>query len=336
MSVIGTNLVSRGQSGEFTLVNGEGGRRYTAVYQVKVTSASDGPAIVVAAVGLPTLGDPYSFGNDSDASVTLTSLTPARTDGTRLSWHVVASWETPDRNEGNDNPLEWESEISIGFAQFTEGVQQATNVAAVGLIPPGQLGPIVNSAQIPFDPPPERDSSRLWYRLTKFVADFPWEQAQEYQDAVNIDDFLLPMDSIGLVKKLIAKRTAKMTNIGGSLRFQKNAAGTSVYYWPVTYDIQFKPEGWRFNVLDRGLDRRQEPGDPDGRGGTISLDDLIVFNPDGIKTAKIRDDKGVPLNEPVNFNGQGQPLKRNEPAVYHKWIVYEELPFAALNLQQGL
>lgn len=334
MAVVQTTLVARGQAGDFTLVNGEGGRRYVGVYNVEVSAAADGPAIVVGAVGLPELGDTYAFGNDADTSVNLVSLAPNRVDGTRLLWQVVATWETPDRNEGEDDPLEWEPEISVGFAQFTRPVTKAINVDQVGFILPNRKpGPIVNSRGTPYDPQPDRDDSRLWWRMTKFLNQFPWEQSREYQDAVNADAFFLPMDSIGLVLKFIQPREAKITNIGGSLKFQKNAAGEKVYFWPVTYEMQFKPESWRFEILDQGMFRRQDVGDPRWTTGDIISSSDPEFDDNGQKAAMVRDDNGVPFNGPVNFDGNGQPLEWFQDPVFHTWEVYEELPFVDLNLQ---
>jgi len=57
---------------------------------------------------------------------------------------------------------------------------------------------------------------------------------------------------------------------------------------------------------------RRAAGDPDGKGSTISPGDLVAA---GLPTnAIMQDTNGIPLSEPVLFDGNGQPLKTGPQA----------------------
>ena len=56
---------------------------------------------------------------------------------------------------------------------------------------PGSSGAVHNSAFTVYDPPLERDDSRLILRVTKHLAAFPWTDARKYKDVVNSDQFTI-------------------------------------------------------------------------------------------------------------------------------------------------
>lgn len=342
MAVVQSKLHWTGQTGGWEL---GGSREYTSIHHVYTDDPRDGPAVVLTH-GMPwALGDSYiGVGNDSDRDCKLVSLVPNRCPDTRLKWEVVAKWQQlpSDELEGlgggrmnnhgdpTDDPLEECDAIDVSYAQFTEPVEKAWyRRGFVGTAAQkrkaGQQYPVGNSALTPYDPPPERDNSRLVLRLTKTMAQFPSAQADAFQDAVNNDKFTIKKPFQGFTMTF-AQYQAKMQNIGGVWQLVNG-----VSRWRVTYEIHKWPRtnGWRELVLDRGRLRRMAEGDPNGRGGTISASDIIQ----GVaQWAPQQDLTGMALPEAVPLDGDGQPIKPGDPEVYILWSYYQEMPFAPLNL----
>jgi hypothetical protein len=73
--------------------------------------------------------------------------------------------------------------------------------------------------------------------------------------------------------------------------------------------------------------RKAEAGDPDGRGGTISLTDLIGGVP---PNAAIVGVDGFPVNGPVLLNGAGEAKDAADRVpIYITWQKYQEITYPA-------
>lgn len=326
-------------------------REYTTPYHVEVDDPNDGPQVVVDANGLPVIGNQYTgVGNDVDLAAYCVSLTPSRVPGDRLLWKVIAKWTTipgpglggegsgsrkvkvkDDGETPTDNPLEFRPDIEVTTAQFTSPVERAKYIsgfsAAINQFrAPDSFGPVVNSALTVYDPPLERDDSRMVVRITRYKSAFPWADAEKYKDAVNSDDFTI--DKPGIMVRTFKKYTCKLSPITGSYELVNGD-----HFWNVTYEFHVNNEypgiGWRVQVVDRGVVVSAREGDPNGRGGTISASDIVAGTP---QVRRLVDAGGMPITEPVLLNGSGQPLNPGSPPVYIVYAIYPEHPFAALGM----
>ena len=314
-------------------------REYTVVWKVLVDSPLDGPKIVIDGViaTLPAFPSDitYAIGNDVDTSVTLNSLVPKRTGDTRLQWLVTGKYSRPSGSEsGTDedgnptsDPLQFRNDVQINFAQFQLPVEKATYIGPTVFTPRGAIFiengaevPVTNSAGVRFVPGETRDDSRMVITITKNLQDFPIDQAEEYKDAVNADSFNVTLSP--RQTKRFQKLTVKNGNIGGSYEFTNE-----IFYWRVTYELHVNPDGWNRALVDRGVEARALLGDDDGKGGEIN-----VLNDGEPALRRLTDQEGVPISDPVRFDGNGQPLQEGSPAIFMTYRIYNELPFRALNL----
>lgn len=314
-------------------------RTYTGTLIVQVSSRSDGPEVVVAGCTV-SLGDTYALGNDSDSDAICTSLDPKPVGGTGKLWHVAVKYETQDgeSESGQDvngnptnNPLEFRDEVEVNWNTYSVPVEKAIfreGFVGDALIkrPVDSEGPVHNSVFVPFDPPLERDMSRLVLRVTRYHAAFPIATAILYKDAINSDVFTVNKVPQQLGEFQVPKYAAKMRPITG--------VWTTVNdydVWRTTYEVEIDFEyGWRPQVVDRGVCARAAAGDPNGRGGIISPSEIVEGVP---QVRRMLDAEGFPIAEPVLLNGDGQPLADNEEPVYLTWSVYSrELPFDFLGI----
>lgn len=340
MAVVQSKLFWTGQTGGWEL---GGKREYVSIHHVYTDDPRDGPAVVLTN-GMPWgLGDDYSgIGNDSDPECKLVSMVPNRMPDTRLKWEVVAKWQQlpvggggefkgmNNKGEPTDDPLDEMDGIELTYAQFQEPVAKAWYRSgfkgeAAKMRTAGKQYPVTNSAMVPYDPPPERDNSRLVLRLTKTMQKFPSTDADAYQDAVNSDAFTInkPFQGFNMV---FPKWNAKMQNIGGAWQLVNG-----VSRWRVTYEIHKWPRriGWREEVLDRGHSRRQMAGDTNPQGKVISASGQVTGAPQwGPNQAP----NGMVITEALSFDGDGQPIAPGDPEVWILWSYYPELAYAPLNL----
>lgn len=131
-------------------------------------------------------------------------------------------------------------------------------------------------------------------------------QAADYKDSLN-DDFFWGFTA-GHVR---------ITDISSNSVWDNGQ-----FYWRTTYQFAFKPankwpHGWDIELLDQGTRSWQINPNP----------------PPVMHFALVLDANGMPLNQPVPFNGSGDPLgSSSEPMVYRVWQLYPRKDFSALNL----
>lgn len=107
---------------------------------------------------------------------------------------------------------------------------------------------VVNSALDPFDPPLERDDSRLILRIRRNEAAFSATDAAQYKDKINSDVFA--GQAIGAVK---------VNDITGDPAW----SGEMGLYFVVTYEFEISnlAWGWNLKVLDAGYNVLNGSGD---------------------------------------------------------------------------
>ena len=344
MSVIGVKELFEEQSGLETVGFQ---REYVTVYHVTTNDQNDGPQIVVDADGLPVIGNQYTgVGNDVDLNAYCVSLTPTRVPGSLYLWRVVAKWTTvpgpgaggegsgsrrirvnKDGDAPTDDPFEFQDEVEVTSTQFTEPVDKAIYIsgffgAVAEARQPNTESAIINSALTVLDPPLERDASHMVIRITTNKDSFPFADAEQYRDAVNSDAFTI--NKPGIMNRTFQKYTCKLQPIQGVYQIING-----INVWRVTYEFHVNKKTWRVEVLDRGVAVSYREGDPNGRGGTVAIADLVEGVP---RVRRLLDSTGMPITEPVLLNGAGKLNSPTLPPVYIKYAVYDELPFAALGM----
>lgn len=324
MSVTETTLLWTGQG---ATRESSSNRTYTATYLVKTDDEQDGPQVVLDGATLPTLYSGYSYGNDVDYQATLKSLSPSRVDGNRMLWHVTASWETPgskkednnEKGEPTSDPTLWHDDLEFSTVRFQRPVEKAFYIQGYGDPADGVLrarnndqGPMCNSAFVPFDPPLERDDSRLHIKIGKWSRGFPAELLN-YVDCVNNAPWSINKPAYGFVRTF-EKYTVKVNAISGTFQIVNN-----IPIWKVTWEFEYRWDDWTEEVLDRGLQAVVTPA--------VSVSPSLLGKP---KLERITDLYGVPVSEPVLFDGKGNILADGQPPVYGHWSIYQEVDFSPL------
>lgn len=233
-------------------------QRYEREFVVRTNSIYDGPNVVVGAVGIPYLWQPYQFGNDRNIIAlarkytTIERLAP----GTN-AWKVVVEYETPkpfnsslaggaqggsfDVPGANQNPI-----IEMPSIEFdVENYQTTAYACFMNDVQPGLITPvpICNSAGEAYDPPPQMDASRLNMIITRnepINTPHP-KVAVYYQDTLNSDTFWGCPPGTVKVMSIKTKRASR----------QIANTGQIFMYLVSTYVFQFR---WTWNVYlaDKG------------------------------------------------------------------------------------
>ncbi len=309
-------------------------RTYAAQWLVETTDSADNQVVVANALR-GYLGQPWAgFGNGQDLEAICVSITPSRVPDSTKFWIVQGKWETPQREDqsddnGNptDNPLDWRDRVEVGSAKFTVPVESAkliTDLAGVGR-PANSEGPVIAASGEVLDPPLEKEEAYRIYRITRMMKNFPAEQLDEYENAVNSDVVTLVKDGL---KRTFQKYTLKMEPATSALQYHRRDDGSEIFYWAVPYEVHHKKSGWRRKILNMGHHRRATAGDPDGRGGTISNSDLLNGQP---HMRRVVDADDNPMGK-VMLDLDGQPLAMGADPVYLTYAVHDELPFKKLGI----
>lgn len=350
MSVVAANLAWAGASGEARFDS----REYTAVYRVQTDDKYDQAQTILSYFSVvgPYVGFIYQYGNDIDIAAVCDSIRPTRVSESAYYWDVEFHYATSENEEGEDedgkktgNPLNFRDEIDVGQTSITRTAEQAWREGgfvgqAAAKYPIGSFGDVVNSAGVPFNPTLEKEHKQHVYRITKHMANYP----------ANHDALLMHLNkNVWTINKPNYNFTKTIQKWHGQLlalnaSFDVQTQGNNVIrYWKVTYEILHDPVYPLIDEpLDRGITRRAALGDPDGRGGLMGFKgDGSAMNaleyaaqiPPGVpERMRIRDPFGDPITEPVNLNGDGQPLKEGQAPVWLKYRKYPDADLTVLNL----
>jgi hypothetical protein len=319
---------------------------YEAPYRIKVNSALDGPGTIFSYLRAngPWLGDGFSYGADTDTSATLTEWSnPTREKGSDSVWIATARYsnkvgggQKPDTSGSpTDWPLDWRPEMHISWAQhevpcetaiYRGGFTHATPRFTLG----NEYAP-QNSALEIYDPPLVKDFSRATLRCRMFRELYNFGVASALLDLVNKNSatFQPYLNVLGGV----AARTLKVSNVQGTPKRENREHPTYGYrvwldYFELEIEIQYRRDGWRDNVVDRGLRKIVEPGAADGFGGTFSLVDLAAGNIAPNQAIKGPDQQ--PISGPVLLDGAGNPKQVTDRVpVTIQWQKYGEESYVA-------
>lgn len=327
------------QPGSPSVQSGTAGQlSVTRLYHVRTSVATDGPITVLAASGLPTDGDGYAYQSESVPSCTVRRRTPVRDKDVKTLWLVTCEYETPssdsdkDKNNPNgspktDDPFEDHPRIYSNFAHFTIPVEEAELLTAL----PGALGravnsvgPVINSAGVPFVPGLEMDDPHLILIIERNENVANLNQHASFINAVNTDAFVINQQGIQYNALVGELKINDITTSG--LKARKG-----IPFLPVRYEIHVR-DNWDDNVIDRGFQAIGNVGDPDGLGGYYT--DLTEGAP---PLRELKDRLGNQMTVPVLFNGQGQPAANGGDVFKIRYRKYRNRrAFAPLDLPNNL
>lgn len=314
--------------------HGSGGASYSAVYRAWTDDPLDNAETIVDYV-LGTagfsIGDTYAYGNDSDSASFLDSIEPQKLRESSTMWEVVLNYE-PVTNEqsqqpdssGNpsSDPTDWQDTIDENSFTTTLPVEVAMYHSgfigqAAAMRRPKSVGPVTNSAGMPFVPGLEREAevttvTRQFYSASSAAS----EALRPYIGSVNVIPYNVSRVDMSYERRW-EKLTARVKKVTASYR---RVNGFNV--WLNTIEIWVQEWGWRAELVDRGRYRRAMPGDEDRNGNVISSSDVPRVLTQAQVTA-IDDWNGDPVADDVLLNGDGQPNKLDAQPVY---IVYSKYP----------
>lgn len=320
---------------------------YVARYFVKCSTPLDSPKVVLdhfrRNYSLPWIGKVFSYGTSNGYSLaavcrTISATPIAKSEG---CYEVEVGYEPIDEEENDQpperkldrngkatsNPLEWADEIEISNYQIMLVAEQGTfrqtvpNVGGNPILRADRESAIINSAGVPFDPPPEYELDVEVLRITKYVAGYD-NSLRNYVSAVNND--AVTINKVDYKFKYdFGPYTCKIKNVAFTYGNQNG-----VKFYRQVAELHINPAGWRRQILDRGMARKAMAGDPDGNGSIISASDAPeAGNP---VFRRIVDADGYPITEPVLLDGKGQPLSPDKPPVFLEYSLYHETAFAGL------
>lgn len=248
---------------------------YSRTWLVKTNNKLDREDTVAGASGLPV----YAEAHPANANAYANEISYAQADSTDTLWHVTATYTTErdlNSDPSNDEVLvSWDSEI------YQEALFE--DVDGEG---------IVNSAGDYFiDPVPTRDAAYLIAKIRANVTSVPtW--VIDLQNAVNDSQITVG----GLA---IAAGLAKLQRLTIGEREKRD----STTFYPLSFELHIKKEGWRLEPLDAGF-------------RAIS----------GSDRNNIQDGNDSEVNQPVLLDGAGGELANPGPttAVFLDFEIYQE------------
>ncbi len=296
-------------------------RTYVRSFRVLVGNIYDGPRTVLSATGVPRAFDPYVFGQESDDYALCRHVTADRMQPASLYWKVVARYETPEPRERgnesagtgsekagqNDNPLLMLPEVTTSTEKFRELIYWVYDPLRDN---DKKIQPCRNSANQVFDPPPEKDASRLTLTITRNESIGTPHPSVDviYADAVNADVFWGCNPGIWKCQGITTARETKQL-----------ANGTILPYLKCTYKFEARPD-WDILILDAGTYYFEN-----------AFDMRTVAPNDKRKLFKLKDstiEKGL-------LNGQGELNPDGDPPVFLRVRPYVRVPFGPLALPQS-
>lgn len=212
-------------------------------------------------------------------------------------WFVDVEYSTL-WDPGSGNPLLVPPEIRWDGVVIRKAVDEALYINAAGVISP-EFGAVVNSAWDPYEPPPEQNDGYHRVTITINLNRFPREIPEKHEFTINS------------VPWYDFKRATVLMNPMSGNWFKR----ARIWYFRATYTLEIKRATWDLFLLNRGY--RQ----------------LVPDAAYGAHREEIRDrSAGHGPSSPYLLAENGSRLEPEGDPIYHRWRVYDETDFNALNL----
>jgi hypothetical protein len=203
---------------------------YTRHFKAVTSDINDGPAVVRSYVSCPKRGESYNVSaNEKDLLATCVKVDVEPTDSPFV-FYVTAEYST-DRlvSLTFDNPLNMPAELNWGSAPYERPMFR------------DYFGvPVVNSSRERYDPPIMSEEKRPVLTIRRNESTYNALNALLYEDSVNA----APVTFDGLTAQ---PGYAKINSITSTKQ-----ADLATQYRQLTYEIEFRREGFWFFALDLG------------------------------------------------------------------------------------
>lgn len=273
-------------------VNARWERNYSVIYRARTDHPRVGANAVLAACPV-AIGDTYAAGavgppdtTEADTGSYCNNIAATNDSDDALNWTVTVDYGPTEPLD--ENPLDRKPTVDWDF--LTED----------GIVDVDQDGlAVVNAAYDSFDPPLVRGRHPAILVVTRNEAQFLYSWVADLTDATNDADFIYVGD---LGKWLIAKITS--SNNEATL-----SNGTVVTFWPVRYELHFRPEGWGKTILNQGMRQLTVAG--------TAWEPILV--------------NGQPISSPSLLDATGRALAAAGTPTYLDFRIYREVDFTILN-----
>lgn len=278
MTVISFDEIADGRDGSESMdATNAVSRRVTRVFRAVTNSNTDYSETILSHVDCPRVG----MLHPTDVGLWCRGVRPVQEHG-KTVWKVTATYASSPASEIDEDPLLDGLQITWGTAAYQRPIWKDINGDA-----------ITNVVGEFFDPPPDKDDSRLVITVTVNVVTPPtWMLG--YQDVVNNDDFVI--DGV-----TITKGEAKVSGVSLSGIKERN----KIFYRTATLQIHIRKEEaegvlgdekermWWLHILNAGFTEWDE-----------FEDDVIEILHPGDKT---------PVTAPWPLDKNGRMIKKPTP-----------------------
>lgn len=295
-------------------IDSKGVKHYSRTYKVESDDVNDAPGAVISAGELEALA--YLSPHPDDPGALLKSKNATQTDDLMM-WECVFEWDTEESStdrgtvgNGGAGPPS-----SAGTTPSSPGGNTSATPPEArpwkfewGSVQTERLMekdlsddevPVVNSANLPFDPPPSVPCSDTTLTVTLYQGTARPEKIWVYQDAVNTETFL----------GVFEPRTVRVTQYKQTSVYEAQHG----WFWEYSLTFQIRFEGWNpVKVLDAGTMQRVD------KGGA------------GVQLLPCTDAHGQAVTSPVPLDGFGAQLPADatpDDFVYLSFQGYKEASF---------
>jgi hypothetical protein len=310
MGIVSINEIHDSRRGERELEKAK--RAYVRSFRVVTDSHLDGPAAVVNAPGIPTVGTQYITASESDLGAILKNKESNQSSEDPLVWTVSCNYdsETPDPADAEENPLARPIKWKFSFQKESQAVHQDLDGRGV-----------VNSAGQPFLPPTEISVTRPLITAEKNQSSFSFSFVSGVVDCVN-----------SVAWNGFPIGTVKIDSVEASSEFENN-----VGFWKLNWTFSVNWEGWiPTKILDAGFYEVIPPGSSSSYfssyvPGEIDSSGWAVTGTQA-QLRQIRDAFGTPVNAPQLLCGGRAlpPEARNFPCYrffrFYRWHNFVGIP----------
>lgn len=289
-------------------------REYVATYLVHTDDVHDGPQTILDMEGIPSFGDRYSLGNDSDRSSIAREIRVSQRDSPD-EWEVEVTFRTEDYAGQGDSSKTSPTDFAPRYSAST----RSRSVYIPGRYqdprnPNKETGfdlGVHNSAGEHFDPPPEIEIDEPVLHIQRNVIAVNWPFIMSITNAVNATDFF------GCEPRTLKFSTPTIesqvdTRIG--------------IYWSVGYSLLYKFDTWDVQILNRGTYYVPEEG-------ASAHQPLGFEEEDGTKFYGLLKIDGQPLNkDDAKWIGKYKPDGTGDRPSFQRFRVYREVDFNTLGI----
>jgi len=214
--------------------NKEGHREYTAKWLVESTDPDDGPQTILNTPGLPAIGSPWAFGNDSDASALcwpdwkFQMMTPGEPC---VLWICEQKFTTEPLSRCQDtqieNPLDEPPRLSGSFVKYTKEARFDKDGNAV------------------------KNSSFELFRGKQVERDYnrPTVNIEFNSLSLSLGLFSYAMDTVNDATLWdLEARSIKLSAVS----WQRQLYGTCSYYYTIGYEFDVDFEKFTRKIVDEG------------------------------------------------------------------------------------